>query len=185
MSWVYPSRQSTANFKVTWVFSGFVHLSCENPPGRRINSLDGQLLWCLSTLTLKIFFLVCNWNFPCCNICPFPLILSVCLAGWLHLLCNEEAAEDSNYLCCPLSFLFFRLSKPRSRQCLLVHHELRYPSHPGSCTLDTLQFGYVLHWHRGRGYKWALLQLQHLKCWKKGNNYLLQPASCKATLLRL
>lgn len=37
----------------------------------------GSLFQCCITLTVKKFFLVFIWNFPCSNFCLFPLVLSL------------------------------------------------------------------------------------------------------------
>lgn len=49
--------------------------------GQRFHSLSGHMLLCCIILSVKIFFLISNQFFPCCNTWLWPLAL---------LLCNSE-----------------------------------------------------------------------------------------------
>ena len=46
----------------------------------RYRSLSGNLFRCFTTHMVEFFFLVSYWNFPCCNLCPLPLVLLFCIS---------------------------------------------------------------------------------------------------------
>jgi len=41
----------------------------------------GNLSWCLSTLAVKVLFLMFKWNFLWFSLCPWPLVLSLGTTG--------------------------------------------------------------------------------------------------------
>lgn len=51
----------------------------------------GSLFLCLTTFSVKNFFLISNLNFPCCNFMPFPQVLL--------LVTRERISEPAHPLC--------------------------------------------------------------------------------------
>lgn len=69
------SRLSRANLLGCLVQLNFEHLQ-----DWRSNSLSGPLTWHLTILRIGTFSIISNQNFPCCNLCLLPLVLSLCIS---------------------------------------------------------------------------------------------------------
>ncbi|KAK4821778.1 LOW QUALITY PROTEIN: hypothetical protein QYF61_000839 [Mycteria americana] len=95
----------------------------------------GSLFQCLTTLSVKKFFLISNLNLPWCNLRPFPLVLS--LVTWDKRPTPTSLQPESNKVSPQPPFL--QAKRPQFSQPLLIRlllqtlHQLRCPS------LHTLQ----------------------------------------------
>ncbi|KAK4831211.1 hypothetical protein QYF61_016048 [Mycteria americana] len=74
-------------------------------------SLD-TLFQCLTTLSVKKFFLISNLNLPWCNLRPPPLVLS--LVTWEKRLTPTSLQPPFRMIRSPLSLFFSRLNNPSS-----------------------------------------------------------------------
>ena len=61
-------------------------------------TLSGSLFQCLTTLSVKKFFLISNVNFPWCNLRPFPLVQSPVTSeiNSAHTVITFQALEESS-----------------------------------------------------------------------------------------
>lgn len=57
-----------------------VQVSFKLLPDWRCCSLSGPLIWHLTILGVDTFYTISNQNFPCCNLCLLPLVLSLCFS---------------------------------------------------------------------------------------------------------
>lgn len=171
-----PQFRALPTSKQLQVSQGLTHSSFENPPGRRMNSRSGHLFQCLSTLIMKSFFLVPNWNFPCCNIYLFPLLLSLCMSikSLAPSGCNDPLSSWGQQLALFSQFPL-QAEQSRSLQCLLVHHMLQYPIHLWTCSNLSMPFSY---WGGARARTGHYSNCSIWSAKKEGNNNSLQPPSC-------
>lgn len=64
--------------KVDQVAPSQIQSSFEHPKDVNSPNFQSSLFQSLTTLTVIFFFLLSNWNFTCCSLCPFPPVLLLC-----------------------------------------------------------------------------------------------------------
>lgn len=103
--------------------SGLFKSSSEYPL-QTLHNLSGSLLLHLTTLMIKIAFLVCNQNFPCSNLCTFPLILLLCTSEEsesIFSVLSHQSLRIATKI--HLSLLFARQNKFKSSTCSLISNQ--------------------------------------------------------------
>ncbi|KAK4823315.1 hypothetical protein QYF61_000917 [Mycteria americana] len=122
----------------------------------------GSLFQCLTTVSVKEFFLISNLNLPWRNLRPFPLVLS--LVTW-------EKRPTPTSLQPP-----FRLNSPSSfPQLLLIRLVLQTPHQLHCPSLDTLQHLNVSLVLRGPKLN-TVFKVQPHQCRVQGDNHFPSPA---------
>ena len=124
--------------------TGCVQLGFEYLQGRRLYSLSEQSVLCLTTLTIRTFFRMLEWNLLYFSSRPLPHVL---LLGTTDkslapssLFPHQVFIQTVEVL---LSFLFSKLQSQFSRP-LLLWQMLQSLNHIHGPLLDSLQQGHVL-----------------------------------------
>ena len=98
----------------------------------------GSLFQCLTTLSVKKFFLTSNLNLPWCNLRPFSLVLSPVRRDLPALAVSTfQILEESNRVSPQPPFP--QTKQPRFLQSLLVRHILQALHKPCFPPLDLLR----------------------------------------------
>ena len=137
----------------------------------------GNLFQCLTTLTVKYFFLISNLNLPSISLKPFPLVLSPqtllmnLSPSFLYPIFSYWKAA----IRAPWSLLFSRLNSPSS---FILSGGLLYPLDHFYCLpLDALQHVHVSSALRTPHLD-SLLQVRSHQCKIEGKDHLPWPAVC-------
>ena len=97
---------------------------------------QNSLFQCLTTLSVKKFFLISNLNLPWCNLRPLPLVLS--LVTWVKRPAPASLQAPFSNKVSPQPPLL-QTKQPRFLQPLLIRLVLQIPHQPHCSSLDTLQ----------------------------------------------
>ena len=137
----------------------------------------GSLFQCLTTLSVKKFFLISNLNLPWQNLRPLPLILSLVIQEKGPNTCLTTASfqvvvvETSKVPPQPL----LQTKQPQFPQLFLMRLVLQTPHQPCCSSLDMLQPLNVLLVVRGRKLNTGLKVHPH-QCQVQGHDHLPTPA---------
>ena len=106
----------------------------------------GSLFQCLTTLSVKKFFLISNLNLPWLNLRPFHLVLSPVTSEKrpTSFLLYTPFRYWRRAIRSPLNLLFPQIKQPQFLQSLLIGHILQALHKPCCPPLDLLQHLNVL-----------------------------------------